>query len=131
MTTKGNNTEELVTLLRRSLALCEENRTMAVANYNALKSQLDNVTSVAEMSEEGKLECEVNRALKLVFDSGIKMDNVIKTISSVLIAQLNADARIEVADRLSGGGIDQDGIVRRAVNIAGLLEEDREERDRE
>jgi len=118
--------DELTDLLRDSIKLCKEDRKLAKDNYDALRSQLDNIIdSGMESSEDGRIEQETNRALKLVFESGTRMESVINTITKILVAQLNAESRERVAANIFGnnGGFNPKQIVNKAIDLRGLLDE--------
>jgi hypothetical protein len=121
---------ELSTLLRRAIQLYEEDRAMAVHHYDDFKHQLARITMAGfEMSEECKMEKEVNTALSLVFKSGERLDSVIQTISKVIIQQLNNENRKEVATIISSGGDDptKKKIINSPVDIKNLLSEGNKE----
>jgi len=101
-----------VQLLERTLAIYEEDRTTAISNYQSIRSQLENILDDAHMSEDGKIESEMNKALDLVFKSSNKLETVIKTITTITINQLNNESRERVAkvlvDRVPDKAIDFD-----------------------
>ena len=121
---------ELSILLKRAISLYEEDRKMAVTNYNDFKHQLSRVLMQSfEMSEEAKLEKEVNTAMSLVFKSGERLDSVIQIISKVIIQQLNNENRKEVAAIITSGGNDptKKKVITSPVNIHNLLAENNKE----
>jgi hypothetical protein len=126
MNEQENKIDELTTLLRKSIAICEKNRTLAENNYNNLRSQLNDILETGvEGSEEYKLEKEVNNALKLVFESGARMDAVINTISKILVTQMTNESRERAAlSFVQGGAFNGKQIVNQPVNLSGLLEEE-------
>ena len=83
--------ERVAELLESAIKTYENDKQMAIENYNALKSQLDNITGSLDlhMSEEAKLEAQVNVALNLVFKASERLDKVIKITSDIMINQLN------------------------------------------
>ena len=107
-----DNLDRLVQLLERTLAIYEEDRTTAISNYQSIRSQLENILDDAHMSEDGKIESEMNKALDLVFKSSNKLETVIKTITTITINQLNNESRERVAkvlvDRVPDKAIDFD-----------------------
>ena len=134
MAKKGTETEnvpqgngdlrKLSGLLERVLEIFEADRKMAQDNYDKLRSQLDAILEKdMESSEDGKIEAEVNKALKLVFDSATRLQGVIDTTSRVIIAQLNADAKRDVASIFNNSG----GLKR--MNIQNLLDDDSHPRE--
>lgn len=105
-------------LLEKILTIFESDRKLAETNYKKLREQLDNILDTGvEASEDGRIEAEVNKALKHVFDSATRLQGVIDTTSRVIIAQLNADAKRDVASIFNQGG----GF--KKVNIQNLLED--------
>ncbi|HQM96602.1 MAG TPA: hypothetical protein PK705_06320 [Clostridia bacterium] len=122
------STDELIGLLREALVICREDRKIAKDNYNSLRSQLDDILARdMESSEDGKIEQEVNRALKLVFDSGNRMESVITTITKILVTQLTNESREKVAQSVFGGGgpgLNGRKIIDQPVDLKGLLTED-------
>jgi len=95
---------ELSKLLRDSIQLYQDDRELAVNNFNDLKKQLEDVLGGGfEMSEDAKLEAEVNKALKLVFEASKKLDNVIYNVTQVIIAQLNNESREKIAEKFTAG----------------------------
>jgi len=96
---------ELSELLKKAINLYEEDRNLALKNYKDMKGQLENVLDQDfEMSQDGILEAEVNKALKLVFESSKKLDKVIFHVTNVVIAQLNNESREKIADKFQAGG---------------------------
>lgn len=73
------------------------------------------------MSEDGKIESEMNRALDLLFKSSNKLETVIKTITTITISQLNNESRERVAkvlvDRVPDKAIDFDEMMKDAKQI--------------
>lgn len=97
---------ELSNLLKESIDLYRADRDLALKHYKDIKSQLENVLDQEfEMSQDGILESESNKALKLVFDASKKLDKVIYYISNVVIAQLNNESREKIATSLASGGM--------------------------
>jgi restriction endonuclease Mrr len=98
-----DNIQQLVDLLTRSLQLFEEDRQLALTNYNNLRSQMDSILEEdAHMSEEGSMERLLNDAVSLVFKSSQKLEAVINTITKITINELNNESRERVAQSLSG-----------------------------
>jgi len=128
MAIEVNKLEELTVLLKKSIAICDEDRKLAKDNYTNLREQLDVILEKEmEGSEEFKLESEVNKALKLVFESANRMEAVISTISKVLISQINNESRERVAANIFGGG-DFNGngmkrIVTSPVNLKEIMDD--------
>ena len=113
-------------LLERVITLYEADRAMAETNYNNFRVQLDKILELGmESSEDGKVEAEVNKALKLMFDSASRLQGVIDTVSRVIIANLNNDAKKEVAAMFNPGG----GL--KKVNIASLIDGPRRKSEEE
>jgi len=117
-----NKLQELTSLLQKSLDLYEKDRMMAIQNYNALRKQLDKILIETEMSEEGKIEKETNSALKLVFNSGKRLDNIILTISKIITNQTNSESKERIANILTGNMSDGK-LINKPVDITKLLEE--------
>jgi hypothetical protein len=111
-----SNLDKLVALLERTLAIYEEDRNRAIENYDNIQKQLDNILDDAHMSEDGKIETELNKALDLVFKSSNKLETVIKTITNITISQLNNESRERVAkvlvDRVPDKAIDFDEMMK-------------------
>ena len=117
-TFEDTDLRKLSSLLEKILAIFEYDRKLAITNYEKLREQLDNILkNGVESSEDGRIESEVNKALKNVFDSATRLQGVIDTTSRVIIAQLNADAKRDVASIFNQGG----GF--KKVNIQNLLED--------
>lgn len=116
-----SNLDRLVSLLERTLAIYEEDRATALTNYRDIKNQLEQILDDAHMSEDGKIESEMNRALDLVFKSSNKLETVIKTITTITISQLNNESRERVAkvlvDRVPDKAIDFDEMMKDAKQI--------------
>jgi hypothetical protein len=116
-----SNLDKLVALLERTLAIYEEDRNRAIENYDNIQKQLDNILDDAHMSEDGKIETELNKALDLVFKSSNKLETVIKTITNITISQLNNESRERVAkvlvDRVPDKAIDFDEMMKDAKQI--------------
>ena len=117
---------QLTKLLQQSIALYEEDRKLAIQNYESLRDQRDHVVNELnlEMSEEGKLEKEMNTALKLVFESGKRLDQMIETLSKLMITQLNNEARERIAGTLAGS----ERTVQKPVDLRELLHQSTQER---
>lgn len=114
MNLNDDKLNELSKLLKDSIKVYEDDRAMAVQNYQDMKSQLENILeggggsdedgdSGFEMSQDCKLEAEVNKALKLVFEASRKLDKVIFHVTNVIIAQLNNESREKIADKFQQG----------------------------
>lgn len=119
----GDKLKELSNLLKQALTIYQEDRKIALKNYNEMKGQLNSILeSGFDMSEEGKIENECNKALKLLFLSGERLDNVIQTISKIIITQLNNETKQEIAKHIFSG---DDGTkkITSPVNITNLLKE--------
>jgi len=128
MRNKENDVDELTNLLRKSIEIYEKDRKLAIQNYEDLEKQLEVILDNGfEMSEEAKLEKEKNNALKLVIESGKRLDNAITTISKIIITQLNGESRERAAGLLSG----EQGYVNDAVNVHDLLTDETDREDRE
>lgn len=118
--------KKLGAMLERVVEIYEKDRKLAETNYESLRAQLDNIIgSGMESSEDGKIEAEVNKALKLVFDSATRLQGVIEVVSRIIIANLNAEAKRDVANIFNGKG----GLAK--VNINSLLEDNHGPRDDE
>jgi hypothetical protein len=120
------NLEELTKLLRESINMCREDRKAAKANYEALRKQLDDILERGmESSEDGRVEQEVNKSLKLVFEAAQRADKVIDSITKILVVQLNNESRERVANSLIGGNFPgSKQIVTGPVDIKMLIDED-------
>lgn len=116
------DTERLVKLLQDSIELYRKDREMAIENYKTLKKQLEDATKLIDHTEDGVLEREVNRALENVFKSGQRLDNVIQTLSKILITSMNNTARIESAKAFSGL-LTNEKIIDKPIDITKLLSE--------
>jgi len=118
--------EKLQELLEDAMTLYKEDRKLAKEHYKELREQLDNILEEEmEQSADGKLEKELGIAVKLVMSSGERLDKVIQTISTLVIQQLNAQNKKEVAGILVGktpGG----GIIDKPINMTELLEENKD-----
>lgn len=122
------NVNELTKLLTEAIAIFREDRRLARQNYDALREQLDRIIDGGlEGSEEYRLEREVNNALKLVFDSGQRMEKVIESITKIMVVEMNNESRERVAQNVFGGQFGDQGrrFVRGQVNIQELLEDQR------
>jgi intergrase/recombinase len=62
------------------------------------------------MSEDGKLEKEVNGALKLYLESGKRLEKVVEILTRIVIENLNNTSKEKIADTLVGGDRGQDYI---------------------
>jgi len=122
---EANRLNELTELLRESIIMCKEDRKMAKDNYSALRQQLDNILdSDLESSEDGKLEQELNKALKLVFESGSRMESVISAITKILITQLTNESREKVAATFTGGSFDpKKQIINQPIDLKAMIED--------
>ena len=117
---------ELTVLLKESIKISKEDRELAKKNYDELKTQLESVLDTGvEGSEEYKLEREVNSALKLVFQSGDRLEKVIDAITKVIVSQINAESRESIANNIFGGGAwnGSKKIIDSPVNLKKLLED--------
>ena len=117
---------ELTDLLRESIVMCREDRKLAKNNHESLRKQLDNILDTGvEGSEEGKIEAEVNKSLKLVFDSGSRMESVIAAITKVLIAEMANTSRETIASNIFGGGnFNPRQIVKGPIDIKQLMNDE-------
>lgn len=113
---ENNSLEELTKLLKENLELYKQDREIALKNYNLLKTQLQEIHAQDNlMSEDAALEKQLNIALSLVFKSGERLDNIIQTITRVIITQLNTQSREKIAQQL------KDTIPQKPINFAQLL----------
>lgn len=123
-TEQASDIRRLSELLEKVILIFEDDRKMALKNYDNFRGQLDKILANGmESSEDGKVEAEVNKALKNVFDSATRLQGVIDTISKVIIANLNNEARKEVAAMFNPTG------TLKRVNIASLLDGPRKKTD--
>ncbi len=91
-------------LLEESIQLYREDRKMALENYIALKEKLEELWEAGiPMSEEGALEREVNKALKLSMESAVRLEKAIEVLSKISIANMNNMTKLQVADKLVDG----------------------------
>ena len=97
---------QLTDKLFEVIEIFKEDRKMAKKNYEDISFQLDKITEIAHMSEDAKLEKEKNIALKLVFDSASRLEMVVKTLTEILINQMNAESRERIAKHLASGSGD-------------------------
>lgn len=120
----GQDSKRLIELLEDSVALYKKDRQMAVDNYEMLRDQLKQITTMQEMSEEARIEREVNTALKNVFLSGERLDAVIQSLSKILIGSMNAQSRIEAAKAFSGNNNNNNEklIISEPIDIKALLD---------
>jgi predicted transcriptional regulator len=91
--------EKVTELLQHAIKTFENDRARAIENYEMLKSQMDRITGELDlhMSDEAKLEAQVNVALKLVMQSSDRLDKVIKITSDIMINQLNNLTKEKIA----------------------------------
>ncbi len=96
----GIELSQLTEKLFEVIEIFKEDRAMAKRNYDEISSQLEKITEIAHMSEDAKLEKEKNVALKLVFESANRLETVIKTLTEILINQMNTESRERIAKNL-------------------------------
>ena len=100
-----NDAQDLTKLLLETINVFKEDRKLAKDNYDALRTQLDNILDKdLEGSEEYRLEAAVNMALKLVFASAERLESVVESITKITIANLTNESRERVAQTFIGGG---------------------------
>lgn len=94
--------EAVEKMLKRVVDIFEEDRALALDNYEKIKQQHEDTLENGdfEMSEEGILEGARNGALSLVFKSGDRLDRVMKTTAEIMIAQLNNMSRERIAKEM-------------------------------
>lgn len=91
-------------LMEESLTIFRKDKKLAWQNYDQLRMQLDNLLETGiEMSEEGKLEKQVNEAFKIYILAGKKLDDTINALNKILITQLNNQTKLQVANKLAEG----------------------------
>lgn len=73
------------------------------------------------MSEEAKLETQVNKAIENVFKSGQRLDAAIQALSKIVINSMHAQAKIESAKAFNGL-IANEKVVSDTIDISKLLE---------
>lgn len=84
---------KLSTLLENSIAIMEENRKMAIENYNYFKAILETTHSANEtISEDGVIEKATNESMKLVIESAKTLESPISALTKILTAKMSADA---------------------------------------
>lgn len=128
---KDNKLEKLTELLQQSLILYTKDRKLALSNYKKIKEQYEKILlSGMEMSEEGAVEKQLNFALKLVFDSGKRLDNVIQTVAKIITTQLGGESRERTALLLSGRDPD-DKTISAPVNLTKLITEANDKADKD
>ena len=89
--------EELSKLLKKVIDIYDEDREIAKTNLDRLETNLEQITMAVPMSEEARLEKEVNTAVGLVFKAGERVDKVIQVVAKILVTQLvNINLRIEL-----------------------------------
>jgi hypothetical protein len=85
--------DKLSNLLENSIAIMEENRKMAIQNYNYFKSILETTHESNEtISEDGVIEKATNESMKLVIDSAKTLESPIAALTKILTAKMSADA---------------------------------------
>jgi len=94
--------EEVEKMLKKTIDIFEEDRELALDNYNRVRKQHEECLENGdfEMSEEGILEGARNEALSLVFKSGDRLDKVMKTTAEIMITQLNNMSRERIAKEM-------------------------------
>ena len=126
------NLEKLTETLERLIQIFEEDRETAKANYEIFKTQLDDILSKGyECSEGGKIEAEVNKALKMIFESSNKLNMVMKTLSELIVNQLNNDSREKIATQFMQNSQDNGGAFVKKVNLQGLLIKQKDQQDQQ
>lgn len=96
--------ERLSQLLEKSLQVGEENRQLAIQNYKLLKYQLESIYASADMTEDAKLESEVNKSLQLVLNTSKDLDKVIDAIVKIITTQLNSESREKISETFTRSG---------------------------
>ncbi len=115
LTFNDQKLNKLSELLQESISIYRTDRDRAVEHFNDMKSQLSAILSGPfEMSEEAALERECNKALKLVFESSKRLDEVIKRVTELIITQLNNESKEKIVQNM--GNMIPDG----AVNFNAL-----------
>jgi len=97
---------QLTDKLFEVIEIFKEDRQLALDNYKDISAQMDKILEVAHSSEDAKLEKEKNVALKLVFDSANRLEMVVKTLTEILVNQMNAESRERIAKHLASGAGD-------------------------
>lgn len=126
--------EQVTKLLNDAIDLYKEDRGIALKNYNALKTQYERITDPdgeiqMDMSEEGKLEKELNVSVGLIFKSGERLEKVIRICADIMINQLNNFSREKIAEKFVqikqiAGPVDITEIKRRSIiKRQGLIED--------
>lgn len=84
---------KLSSLMERSISIMEQNRKMAISNYDYFKKVMESTHLGQEtISEDGVMEKACNDAMKLVIDSAKVMEGTINTLSKILTAKMHTDA---------------------------------------
>lgn len=95
--------DKISNMLEEAIDIYRRDRDIALKNYKQMRDQLDEVLEDVYMSEDGCLERAVNAALKLVFESGKRLDKAIESTTKLMITQLINDAKVQIADKFMGG----------------------------
>jgi len=92
-------------MLEDAIRKFEEDRTIALNNYNFLKDRLEEIYEEGmPMSEEGRMECEINIALTTYMNTAKRLEKIIDIVSKMFNNQMNNKTKLIVADKLIGDG---------------------------
>jgi len=111
---------KLTSLLEQTLDTYQADRKIAKANYDMLVNQLESIHGdEMYMSEDGKLEKEVNNALRLYLDAGKRLEKVVEILTRIIIEKLNNESKEKVASILTTLNKDQ-GYIDNAIDVSML-----------
>lgn len=85
--------EKLSNLLETAIEIQQENRKVALKNYEYFSNTMRGThTEDATLSEDGILERETNKALSLLLDSSKALEKPIDAITKILSTQMSSSA---------------------------------------
>lgn len=97
--------ERIQAMLEDAISKFEEDRNLAKANYDFLKDRLEEIYEEGmAMSEEGRMECELNIALTTYMNTAKRLEKIIDIVSKMFNNQMNNKTKLIVADKLIGDG---------------------------
>lgn len=107
-------------MLEDAITKFNEDRDIALTNYNFLKDRLEEIyDSGIPMSEEGSMEREMNIALTTYMNTAKRLEKIIDIVSKMFNNQMNNKTKLIVADKLIGN--DDRRLVDGPIDIKNLL----------
>ena len=113
--------QQLTLLIQKSITLFEEDRAIAIKNFDDIEAQLNEALVESEWgyTDGSKLEEAKNKAMEIVIKTGDRLQKAIESLSKIIITNLNNENRLQVANKLTLG-VNGERLITEPVSIQDM-----------